>query len=179
MRDDFAWIGAHRNLRVLLLRPKRPKKRYRRRQCTVPGDSLFDGDWSPLARRSPKPSLESVQDFIPRSRLVGITSPMGGQAFIEDLTLPLVQRSLIGAPGDPLQGRSDIAGHGQIVPGARDTLSREVSREPGGAGANRLATECRESCRAHGFGTSYLVSPVRPSRRWRGRIAHGLRSSGR
>jgi hypothetical protein len=45
---------------------------------------------------------------------VGIASPMGGQAFIEDLTLPLVKRSLIGASGDPLQGRSDIAGHDQI-----------------------------------------------------------------
>ena len=114
MRDDFVWIGAHRNLRVLLLRPKRPKKCYRRRQCPVPGDSLFDGDWSPLARQSPKPSLESVQDFTPWSRLVGIASPMGGQALLKDLTLPLVQRNLIGAGGDPLQGRLDIAGHGQI-----------------------------------------------------------------
>jgi hypothetical protein len=36
---------------------------------------------------------------------------MGGQAFLKDLTLPLVQRNLIGTGRDAIPQRLDITGH--------------------------------------------------------------------
>ena len=40
---------------------------------------------------------------------------MGRQAFIKDLTLPLVQRNLVGAGDDKIVRTMDIAGHGRTM----------------------------------------------------------------
>jgi hypothetical protein len=36
---------------------------------------------------------------------------MGGQAFLKDVTLPLVQRNLIGTGRDSILQRLDVTGH--------------------------------------------------------------------